>query len=443
MDRLTVFPKIAEHDPVAYNNGCLITYKELLNDVAYLVKHLPRQQYQTNLCENRYKFLVGLLAALTLNQIVLLPPNRAKLEIENIEKQHGPSYRLIDNPQDIDGDDYYLYDQLSESCTNSQSESRISFPTHQTAIKLYTSGTTGTPISHVKTWGMLYKGALLTGKRMGLHKIHPFAALATVPPQHMYGLETSIMLPVVWNGIITSWKPFMPEDISDYAAELSYPLILATTPLHISSCVKVKLRITNVIKIVSATAPFSQTLAKQIRNLFSAEINEIFGTTETGAIATRNTAETDTWTLLPGMVIQPAHDSFLVDIPHYDIPIMLHDRLDIVDDSNFSLLGRNSDMIKIAGKRASLGDLNAKLLEIECIEDGVFYVSEEVKDVTLRMSAFIVSAESNRARIMNALRERIDPAFIPRRLHFVVEVPRNETGKINRDSLSKLFRELC
>ncbi|MEL0585699.1 MAG: AMP-binding protein [Candidatus Thiodiazotropha sp. (ex. Lucinoma kazani)] len=364
MDRLTVFPKIAEHDPVAYNNGCLITYKELLNDVAYLVKYLPRQQYQTNLCENRYKFLVGLLAALTLNQIVLLPPNRAKLEIENIEKQHGPSYRLVDNPQDIDGDNYYLYDQLSESCTNSQSESRISFPTHQTAIKLYTSGTTGTPISHVKTWGMLYKGALLTGKRMGLHKIHSFAALATVPPQHMYGLEASIMLPVVWNGIITSWKPFMPEDISDYAAELSYPLILATTPLHISSCVKVKLRITNVIKIVSATAPFSQTLAKQIRNLFSAEINEIYGTTETGAIATRNTAETDTWTLLPGMVIQPAHDSFLVDIPHYDIPIMLHDRLEIVDDSNFNLLGRNSDMIKIAGKRASLGPVNTNFVII-------------------------------------------------------------------------------
>jgi acyl-coenzyme A synthetase/AMP-(fatty) acid ligase len=44
---------------------------------------------------------------------------------------------------------------------------------------------------------------------------------------------------------------------------------------------------------------------------------------------------------------------------------------------------------------------------------------------------------------MAALRQRIDPAFLPRPLCFVESLPRNETGKLPRVSLDDLVARLA
>ena len=43
----------------------------------------------------------------------------------------------------------------------------------------------------------------------------------------------------------------------------------------------------------------------------------------------------------------------------------------------FVVHGREADQINIAGHRVSLGDLNQKLLEIDGVQDGVFFLPEE------------------------------------------------------------------
>ena len=45
------------------------------------------------------------------------------------------------------------------------------------------------------------------------------------------------------------------------------------------------------------------------------------------------------------------------------------------------------------------------------------------------------------AAILRALRERIDPAFLPRPLLIVDALPRNATGKLAREGLLALARE--
>lgn len=439
MSKLTIFPQATKHTPVAHNNGRLVCYAELLSDVTTLINDLPKQQYQINLCENRYYFLVGFLAAMSMGQIVLLPPSRAKLEINNIEKEHDSVYRLIDKQEDRGDSEYYLLDDLDGK--QIQDTASIRFAMEQVVVKLYTSGSTGSPVAHSKTWGALYQGALLTGKRIQLSMSSKFALLATVPPQHMYGLETSIMLPLVWNGIVTAEKPLMPDDISAYAAGLPSPLLFTTTPVHISSCVRVKTEITNIKQILSSTAPLTRKLACEAQDLFAAEVIEIYGSTETGAIATRYSAREDGWTLLPGIELQDGQETFSVQLTHYDDIIKLHDNIEIIDNHKFRLLGRSSDLVKIAGKRASLGDLNTKLLEINEVNDGVFYIPENTTSNILRASVFVVADESSRQNITNALKERIDPAFMPRELVFVDKLPRNATGKISKDSLDKLYRQ--
>ncbi|MGH8554769.1 MAG: AMP-binding enzyme, partial [Gammaproteobacteria bacterium] len=98
------------------------------------------------------------------------------------------------------------------------------------------------------------------------------------------------------------------------------------------------------------------------------------------------------------------------------------------------------DVVNIGGHRASLGDLNQRLNEIEGVEDGVFFAPDERDTGNTRLIAFVVAPERSTAHILSALRNAIDPVFVPRPLYRVASLPRNETGKLTRESLQGLVQ---
>ena len=61
---------------------------------------------------------------------------------------------------------------------------------------------------------------------------------------------------------------------------------------------------------------------------------------------------------------------------HFDAPQPLNDVVELLSPTRFRLLGRNSDMINIVGKRTSLAFLNQLLLSLSGVEDGVFSMHE-------------------------------------------------------------------
>jgi acyl-coenzyme A synthetase/AMP-(fatty) acid ligase len=61
----------------------------------------------------------------------------------------------------------------------------------------------------------------------------------------------------------------------------------------------------------------------------------------------------------------------------------------------------------------------------------------------MRLTAFVVAPGLDRTAVLAALRERIDPVFLPRPLHLVDALPRNATGKLPRESLVALARALA
>ena len=52
--------------------------------------------------------------------------------------------------------------------------------------------------------------------------------------------------------------------------------------------------------------------------------------------------------------------------------------------------------------------------------------------------AFVVAPGHTSESLMEALRRRIDPAFLPRPLSFVDVLPRNATGKVPRQWLNQI-----
>src|SRR5690606_20573136 len=114
----------------------------------------------------------------------------------------------------------------------------------------------------------------------------------------------------------------------------------------------------------------------------------------------------------------------------------LQDQLQLLGPDEFLLLGRNADMINVAGKRASLADLTLKLLRIDGVEDGVVFLANPERNDE-RPVALVVSDLSEKV-ILQQLAKHIDAAFLPRPLRKVSALPRNETGKLTRAALQTL-----
>jgi acyl-coenzyme A synthetase/AMP-(fatty) acid ligase len=122
-------------------------------------------------------------------------------------------------------------------------------------------------------------------------------------------------------------------------------------------------------------------------------------------------------------------------------PVRVPDRITVDAQGMFVIHGREADQVNVAGHRVSLGDLNQKLLEIDGVQDGVFFMPEEGADLVTRLTAFVVAPGKTSEEIQRALRTHIDPVFMPRPLICVPSLPRNATGKLSRESVSELARQ--
>jgi acyl-coenzyme A synthetase/AMP-(fatty) acid ligase len=251
--------------------------------------------------------------------------------------------------------------------------------------------------------------------------------VATVPPQHMFGLETTILQPLIGGCTVHAGKPFFPADVASALEELPAPRALITTPTHLRALTAARTPLPELSFVLSATAPLPRDLAASAESLWRTEVREIYGSTETGAIATRRTTDGDVWTVLPGgqLTVERGGARFQADETLREET--LHDTLERVDNQRFVLAGRSGDLIKVAGKRASLTELNARLLAIPGVRDGVMIQPEPDGRV-----AALAVADISEARIVSELAQHIDEVFLPRPLRLTAALPRDGLGKLPR-----------
>ena len=179
---------------LAWENGHSMTHGRFLSDVEALADLLPEKPTVINLADDRYKFLVGFAAALVRGQTTLLPPSRAPGALAQMAREYGNSYCLVDGTQQVEPLPSYQIPKGTGSPTDTVKVPQI--PIDHPAVVAFTSGSTGRPHPHSKTWGSLVAVARSTGARLGLMTSDQMTVVATVPHQHMYGLEASIMLPI-------------------------------------------------------------------------------------------------------------------------------------------------------------------------------------------------------------------------------------------------------
>jgi len=405
----------------AVHRGSTVTVAEFEAAVRSLAARLPKRQYAVNLCEDRYAFMLGFAAGLLAGQTTLLPPSRAPQAVRD-SCDGRDAYRLTDE------------DALAPGGMQSTTAQPLAAEENHVAAIVFTSGSTGRPVGHAKTWGSLVAGA----RALGLRLKPAGSVVGTIPPQHMFGLESTVMFP--WqNGLaVHSARPLLPADLAEATAAVGAPRWLMTSPLHLRACVEARQALPGLAGVVSSTMPLDPRLARDAERLWNAPIFEIYGSSEAGMIAMRRSASDDAWQLCPGVVLSEREGAFSVQGGHILEPQLVADELTRRDARHFTLHGRKASLVKIAGKRTSLEALNAALARIEGVQDGVFYLNEGAT----RLGALVVAPGRSVPALRAALRQHVDPAFLPRPLHLVAALPRNENGKLTRQALVEFVAAL-
>ena len=424
---------------LAWQGGEPLTAGTALCAAHRLAQALPPSRYVLNACDAVDRFIVAALAALLGGRTLILPAAKLPRALADLRTVYPDSVCLADHEAGI-ADATALVDPWVDAAMRERDTAATASPAladdHLAAI-LFTSGSTGVPQSHPKAWGALVDGAHALMRSIASPP-PGIAIVGTVPPQHMFGLETTVMLPLQSGAPVLAARPAFAADLDDAIAQARTlapaGVWLVTTPLQLRAFHLERPALAGVTNVIASTMPLDAQLARAVERDWRTSVHEIFGCTEGGMLAVRRTARTPAWTPAAGITFAIAPDgSAQAEGGHLQGVLPLADRLRAIGtDGEFELVGRDSDLVKIAGKRASLSGLTRELVAIPGVEDGVVFLPRADAP---RVAALAVAPRHSEEALRRELARRIDGAFLPRPLRLVDALPRNAAGKLPVDAL--------
>ena len=435
---------------IAHRRGAAVSAREFLADARELAARLPASRHVLNACVDRYRFAVGFAACLMTGKISLLPSTHTPETIRRLGEYAPDAFCLTDDRGCEIALDKFLCreDPAPGARSRPRRNDEAAIPWQvpvidpaQVAAIVFTSGSTGMPLPYPKTWGKLVRCVRDGAEALGLLDGRAHTLIGTVPPQHMFGFESTVLIALQSANALTAERPFYPADVCAALAAAPQPRVFVSTPVHLRALITSGLAMPPVELLICATAPLDAQLAREAERQFDCTLLEIYGSTETGQIARRRTAHSALFSLWPGVRLHAGGGQTVAQGGHVEQPTALGDIIEITGEDTFLLHGRSADLVNVAGKRSSLSFLNHELNAIDGVLDGAFFVREPHDaggtDVA-RLAAVVVAPTLDAQTLVLALRRRVDPVFMPRPLLFVDRLPRNATGKLPQESLRAL-----
>ena len=424
------------NDTLVWRGAAPIARAQILRDAAVIAKQLPAHGYVVNLCEQREQFVLVFAASIVAGRTQLMPAARGEAALAEL---------LAEYPDSVCVGDEEVRRWQVDGVPDANAPQLIPVDDDLLVMIGFTSGSTGKSQAHAKRWHSLAASARLNSAAiraaLSLDATAPISVIGTVPAHHMYGIELTVLLPLFAGMSVHGDRPLFPADVAAALAQPARPRLLVSTPLHLRALAESGMNFPDIDLIVSATAPLDPALARLIESQLRAPLLEMFGSTETCVFATRRTAKQDVWEIYEGITIETGADSTQVSAAWYERPQLLMDVLERRGDDGFVALGRNSDLIEVAGKRASLADITRRLCAVPGIEDAVAFQQDvAAAGVANRVAAIVVSRGVSAKEISVQLSAVLDAVFLPRPLVLVEKIPRDAVGKVSRAKLLELTR---
>lgn len=438
----TLLNRHASADVVAFGPGGERSRAWLLTDVARVAGQLPAPTPGSHIalvCADRYHFAVALLGIWSRGHAVALPPNGQAQSVDLVADR--PEVRaLLHDTTGARGDDFRPW--LATTPANDPPQ-LSAIAADRLLATVWTSGSTGAPQPYAKTAGQLLGEAALWAAQLALPPATP--VLATVPPHHLYGLLFSVLAPLLGGWRFDRSTPLHAETVVGRLADQQGALLVAI-PAHWRSLANEDRGALAQVELgLSSTAPVPAATAVALDERHGVRPLEVFGSTETGGIATRRQRDNPGWTPLPGVAVAQDHDgAALVRSPFAPAglrePFRCADIIQLSADGTFAHLGRRDGVVKTGGVRVALAEVEALLLATPGVRDAAVIAVDSAQVARgTELWALVVAPGLTAASLRQALLGRLEPVVTPRRLLLVERLPRTDTGKLPAGAVRARF----
>jgi hypothetical protein len=220
---------------IAWRDGAPVSVRTFVADVARVAAVLPAGGHVFNVCRDRYRFAVGLCAALVAGKVSLLPSTHTPEMVRQLASFAPDAFCLHDAPDCTIDLPRFAYPEAAAHAGGDDDAACVvpQIDASRLVAYVFTSGSSGTPVPHRKTWGGLVGCVRAAAERLALLDGRAATLIGTVPPQHMYGFESTVLLALIGGLAFSNRQPFYPGDIRDELAALPQPRVLVTSPVHL------------------------------------------------------------------------------------------------------------------------------------------------------------------------------------------------------------------
>jgi len=403
--------------------------------------------------DDAYAFACGLFALLAAQKAVVIPANATAGHIASLSDAYDAVW---------DGSA-----TLATASARTQEDS-VANDTHapahdllidaQAVLTLYTSGSSGAPKPVHKTLAQ-FNAEVRTLEAAWGDLLGASAIAGGVPHHHIYGLLFRVLWPLAAGRIFDREICVEPWQLQA-CARRNGRLAFISTPAQLSRWPQAW-DLTTAVPAHTIVFSSGGPLLDDTAGIYAAALGqaplEVFGSTETGGIAWRRQSDSARWCALPGVDVRLGENSALeIRSPHlgHEQWLRTDDAAVIDDDGRFALVGRLDRVVKVAGKRLSLPELESQLLGHPFIAqvatvafetaacDGV--AKERVGAmVVLRDAGFAYLHANGRQALTRMLRRHLatffDLVVLPRYWRFRFALPYDERGKLGAETLKQAF----
>ena len=424
-------------------DGC--TYGQIYN-LAAEIRHLqaPSGKSRAMLClctDDKALIAAAVVASLSGGPQIICPYAFSRQAVEEALEVLPFSYILTERPGDFPSGPEVIIPSIS----NHKSAMPDAFiDADDTFLMLFTGGSTGKPKVWSKTPRNLFAEALYLSK---LFAISPNdLVLSTVPPRHIYGLLHSVLIPFICSARILGGVYTFPREIlrtaQDYRAT-----ILVSIPTHYRVLKVDDLHRHDLRMAFSSAGVLEKEDAAYFHSKTGLHITEIYGSTETGGVATRHCLldgdswrplDVVNWKILDGILrVKSAFISPTLPLDE-DGFFATSDRADSEEDQRFALLGRVDDVVKIGGKRVDVAAVQTKMKQIPGVRDAVV-ISLAVGSGRQNELAALVVTHLDVQEVRKNMVMVSEAYAIPKRIVAVEKIPLTSAGKHDRISIERIL----
>jgi acyl-coenzyme A synthetase/AMP-(fatty) acid ligase len=307
-----------------------------------------------------------------------------------------------------------------------------------TEVAFFTSGSTGEPKAVLRKAHQFGEQHRVEAPWLGF--TGPVSVLCFVPAFHILGYIYGFDMPAATGGATVFSRSGAPQQwVEQIRAQA--PRLVVAVPSHYRLMAQVLASPLPPATYLCSGAPLDPAVGAQFERLAGSPVLQVYGSTETGGIATR--IGSGPWRAFPALAWQRRRSDgrLLVKSTWQDPPDDWYVTGDAiaVEGETFRLLGRADSVVKVGGRRFSTGEVVQAALAEPGIDQAHAIVYSRFGESAVALFVVAHAGQGLAAvDVRRLLASRLAPFKIPRTIQVLETLPTRGIGKVDEEALRSM-----